>query len=466
LSYRKIPTAALIGDKAQFSMADAPLADLARYAGEDADFTLRLYRKLRPQVDAAGLTHVLNDIEMPLIPVLARMERHGVYVDAEELDRFSTRLDEMAKQLEAQIYETAGGPFKINSPKVLQELLFTKLKIHEQLGMRSLKKTKTGYSTDESVLSKLTDHPLPRLLLEYRTVTKLKSTYVDALPQLISPKTNRIHTSFHQTGTATGRLSSSDPNLQNIPIRSALGQEIRKAFKPQNPDCVMISADYSQIELRLLAHIAGEEALAKAFREQQDIHNLTAARIFRVPPAEVDQLMRSRAKAINFGIIYGMGPRRLAQETKVSMAEAQEFIGRYFATYPGIARYIETAVKAARDTGYTTTMSGRRRPVPELREASNRLQASAENVAVNSPVQGSAADLIKIAMIRVHAGLAKAGAKARLLLQVHDELVLECPAKEVNTVMAIVKESMEHAVSLSVPLEVEIGQGRNWLEAH
>lgn len=466
LRYEKIPTASLIGEKGQISMLDCDLTELTRYACEDADFTLRLYHHLVPRIAEEGLAAVLTEIEMPLVPVLAAMESVGIHVDAGVLHEFAKRLDARIGELEEVIYTEAGGAFNINSPKQLGEILFEKLKVHELLGVKYLKKTKSGFSTDESVLSRLAAHPLAKALLEYRSVAKLKGTYVDALPKIINQRSGRIHTSFHQTGTATGRLSSSEPNLQNIPIRTELGQEIRKAFRPKEEGWVIVSADYSQIELRLLAHLADEKSLAQAFAEGQDIHRTTASKVFGMPPDQVDDTTRSRAKAINFGIIYGMGARRLAAETGVSMGEATDFIDRYFAGYPGIGRFIEQAVKDGRDKGYAITIAGRKRPLLGLNDPNQRNVASAENIAVNSPIQGSAADLIKLAMIRVAKRLRESGLKARLLLQVHDELVLECPAGEAQATGQLVKECMEQAMTLSVPLEVQVGNGSTWLEAH
>ncbi len=465
-AYVKIKTSTLIGEKGEISMLDANLYDLNRYACEDADLTYRLYEKFSPMITEAGLDRVLNEVEMPLVPILAKMEQAGVYVDTNVLMRFSDRLKVMADELEARIYVEAGETFNINSPKQLGDLLFTRMKLHETLGVKNLKKTKTGFSTDESVLAKLAGHPLPRSILEYRTVAKLKNTYVDSLPQLVNPTTRRIHSSFHQTGSATGRLSSSDPNLQNIPIRTELGQEIRKAFSSERPDWEIVSADYSQVELRLLAHLAHEDALTEAFAQGEDIHRSTASRIFGVAPADVDPEMRSRAKAINFGIIYGMGPRRLAAETGVSMAEAVSFIAKYFASYPGIQAFIDRSIADARTTGGSRTILGRFRPIDGLGAANGRDAASAENVAVNSPIQGSAADLIKLAMIKIDHAFRERGLKARMLLQVHDELVFETPTTEREAAEAVVSDCMRSAMALSVPLEVAVGHGNNWLEAH
>jgi DNA polymerase-1 len=465
LNYEKIPTSTLIGKKGELPMLEAPLPELTRYACEDADLTLRLAHRLLPLIEGKGLLPVLRDVEMPLIPVLAHMEQTGVYIDTKVLSEASTRLGALVERLEQEVHKAAETEFNVNSPKQLGDVLFNQLKLHEQLGIKGLKKTQSGFSTDESVLQRMAAHPLPRAILEYRGAAKLKGTYVDALPQLVHPQTHRLHTSFHQTGTATGRLSSSDPNLQNIPIRSPEGQEIRRAFRAQQPGWVIVSADYSQIELRILAHLAGEAALAAAFAAGEDIHTMTAARIFGVEAGGVDPVLRSRAKAINFGIIYGMGPRRLAAETGVSMAEATQFIDRYFATYPKINEYIDKAIADARAHGYATTITGRRRPIDGLFGRGAGV-AAAENIAVNSPIQGSAADLIKLAMIRIDEALRVSRLEAKLVLQVHDELVLECPERELDAVERIVRNGMQHAMELSVPLAVEIGHGPSWLEAH
>lgn len=464
-AFRKIPTEELLGGTK--SMLNAPLDLLREYACEDADYTFRLYELFLPLIKGMELETVFHEIEMPLVPLIARIEQTGIFVDTDILNDISNHLARRAQQLEEEIFGIAGESFNIHSPKQLQVILFEKLKIHEQLGLTRLKKTKTGYSTDVSVLEQMEEHPLPRALLAFRTVTKLKSTYVDTLPQLIHPKTNRIHTNFHQTGTTTGRLSSADPNLQNIPIRSEEGREIRKAFQAGERDWVLISADYSQIELRVLAAIAKEANLREAFVRDEDIHTSTAARIFGMDPREVTANQRSQAKAINFGIIYGMGPQRLARETGVTMKAAKEFIDRYFATYPGIRDYIDRSISFAREHEYTRTITGRRRSLKEINNSRDRMaMASAQNIAVNAPIQGSAADLIKKAMVVIQKKLDEKGSRARMLLQVHDELVFECPQDEVDSVVPLIKREMEGAFDLGVPLKVEVGVGKNWLEAH
>jgi DNA polymerase-1 len=466
LGFTKIPTSELIGKDAARSMVDVPTDLITRYACEDALATIRLYEIFMPTIDEMGLRQVLDHVELPLIPVLARMEQAGIYVDSEILSEISEDLDRRGKELEALIYEAAGKTFNIQSTKQLATVLFEELKIHEQLGIKKIKKTKTGFSTDSSVLESLSEHPLANSILEFRTVSKLKNTYVDSLPQLINPQTDRIHTSFHQTGTATGRLSSSDPNLQNIPIRSDLGKQIRRAFRAMKSGHVILSADYSQVELRLLADLANEPVLVDAFQRGQDIHRATASKIFGLSEDQVDATLRSRAKAINFGIIYGMGPQRLARETGVSVQEAKEFIEKYFAGFPAIHQYIDHSIEFARKYGYTRTILGRRRPVPELNSSNQGERVMGENIAVNSPVQGSAADLIKCAMVTIDREFSSRNLKARMLLQVHDELVFEVPADELAQVKDIVRSKMEGALSLKAPLHVDMGVGSNWLEAH
>lgn len=465
LNYEKISTKTLMGDDKKRPMAEAPLEDLVRYAAEDADYTLRLYQHLSPIIEGRGLGTIFSEVEMPLVPILAHMEKTGIFVDTDVLLRFSERLAELIKTEEHNVHALAGENFNINSTKKLSDILFNKLKIHEQLGVKGLKKTQSGFSTDESVLSRLSAHPLPNAILNYRGLSKLKSTYVDALPQLLHPKTQRVHGSFHQTGTATGRLSSSDPNLQNIPIRDELGQEIRRAFRAQRHGHVIISADYSQIELRLLAHLAKEEALLKAFAHGDDIHRTTAAKVFGIAPEQVSPEQRAQAKAINFGIIYGMGARRLAQVTNTSVKDAQAFIDRYFATYPRIKTYIDEAIAYAKTHGESRTILGRRRPITGI--GSKGLEGSqAQNIAVNSPIQGAAADLIKLAMIRIDGDLKKHGLSTKLISQVHDELLFEAPAAEAERAQTIIAEGMRSAMQLQVPLEVSTGMGDNWLEAH
>lgn len=467
ISLHKIKTKDLIGSgKSQILMSEVDIQKLTEYACEDVYATYKLHQVFNDHLMKLNVESVYRKIELPLMPVIADMERAGIFVDAEELALFSDELEKTRIYLEQDIFTLAGLQFNIQSPKQLADVLFEKLKIHEQLGVKRLKKTKTGFSTDVGTLERLDEHPLAQKILEFRSVMKLKSTYVDALPQLINSRTGRIHTSFHQTGTATGRLSSSDPNLQNIPIRTALGQNIRRAFKPQHADSVLISADYSQIELRLLAHMSADEGLVAAFTKGEDIHRLTAAKIFGKEPNEVSSEDRSRAKAINFGIIYGMGPSRLARQTGVSFAEASEFIKLYFVRFPRIKEFIKSTLTFARENGFTQTLDGRRRYIENLDSANQGIRTNAENMAVNSPIQGTAADLIKKAMIVVHKRIKEEKLATRMLLQVHDELVFEGPREEAEFASSLIRESMAGAMSLKVPLEVTVGVGQNWLEAH
>jgi len=469
LSIKKIPTSDLIGKgKSQITMAEVPVDTVGHYACEDADVTLRLRNLFEKELVEKEVERVFREAEMPLLPVLARMEQCGIRLDAEQLARMSVDLERRIDEVEKQIHAFAAEPFNIRSTAVLGKLLFEDLELHKKAGRKKPKKTAkgTGYATDEGTLGELAPyHELPRLILEYRSYSKLKSTYVDTLPEYINPRTGRIHTSFHQTGAATGRLSSSDPNLQNIPIRSEEGRAIRTAFVPED-GWKFLSADYSQVELRLLAHLSGDAGLRQAFQHGEDIHRTTAARIFKVPPSEVTSILRSRAKAVNFGVIYGMGPQRLARETNVTMAEARGFIDEYFATYPGVKAYQEKTIQKARETGYVTTLLGRRRYLPDLQGGDPRVQAQAMNVAVNTPLQGTAADMIKLAMIRVDERLRADGFEARMLLQIHDELLFEVPPGEIDRLTEMVRVEMGSALPLDVPLIVDVGIGSNWSEAH
>lgn len=434
---------------------------LALYAAEDADYTLRLFEGLAERLREEGLKELFYALEMPVSEVLLEMERNGIMLDRPFLDTLQERFEDEIKSLEKQIHELAGEPFNIQSPKQLATILF------ERLGLKPIKKTATGFSTDVSVLTALAEeHPLPDLVLEYRQVAKLQNTYVEVLPQLANPDTGLIHTSYNQAVAATGRLSSSDPNLQNIPIRTELGRLIRQAFIPRSPENVFLSADYSQVELRLLAHLAQDPGLMSAFADGVDVHRRTAALIGKVPEDEVTSEMRSRAKAINFGVIYGMGPRALGRQIKVSTKEATAFIEAYFDTYPGVKSFIQsTREQAARD-GWVETMMGRKRLLPDITTENPRIRAFQERVAVNTPIQGTAADLIKLAMIRVRDRLAASGTGALLLLQVHDELVLEVPVQHIDAVKEMLRDGMENAMELSVPLVVDMHTGKNWAEAH
>lgn len=463
--HRKIPTSELIGTgRNQRSMAEVPVDEVSRYACEDADFTLRLARRFAPRLESESVGDLYRDVELPLVEVLADMEWEGVRLDVAQLEQLTERLTERAAELEQGVWELAGEEFNLGSPKQLSEVLFEKLKIQ---GKRRIRKTKTGFSTDEATLSSLEDQPIAGKVLEYRSLTKLRGTYTEALPKMVHPDTGRLHTSYSQVGAVTGRLASSDPNLQNIPIRTELGREIRKAFVPREEGWTLLSADYSQIELRILAHLSEDEHLCRAFREGADIHTDTAARIFGVAPALVAGDLRARAKAINFGIMYGMGANRLARDTGMSRKEAAAFIDDYFKAYPGVKRYLDETRATAREVGYVTTMLGRRRSLEaDFASGNARTQAQAENAAVNTPIQGSAADIIKLAMLRLHAAVREQGLASRMILQVHDELVFDVAPGELETVRELVRKEMEGAVELRVPLDVEVGHGPHWLAAH
>ncbi|MCC8062821.1 MAG: DNA polymerase I [Rikenellaceae bacterium] len=465
LGYEPVPIEALIGKGAkQTSMADADPALVAEYAAEDADVTLQLYDKLWPLLEQTQQTDLYCRIEAPLIPVLARMEYTGVFVDRDILGESGAALTVEAARLEAEIREMAGAPeLNVNSAKQLGDVLFEGLKIDPKP-----KKTKTGqYRTDEEYLQSLSDnHPVIEKILEYRGLKKLLSTYIEALPQLINPDTGRIHTSFNQAVTATGRLSSTNPNLQNIPIRDAVGREIRKAFTAPDYEHVIVSADYSQVELRIMAHLSGDEALRQAFLDGEDVHTATAAKVFGVSPEEVTREQRRRAKTANFGIIYGISAFGLATRLHIPRTEAKELIEGYFTHYPGVKEYMERVVAEARERGYVETIFGRRRYLRDIRSNNSMTRSLAERNAINAPIQGSAADIMKIAMIEVDKLLRERNSGARIVLQVHDELVLEVPQGEVTAVTALVTEAMAGAAELAVPLLVEADAGTSWLDAH
>ena len=429
------------------------------YSCEDADMTLRLRTIFEPQLESHALMLLLREVELPLVEVLVDMEWAGITIDTDWFASLKTRFQAERERVEKEIYEVAGMEFNINSNPQLREILFDKL------GLPVIKRTATGPSTDASVLMELAEegHALPSLLMEYRELSKLESTYIDALPVMVNPQTKRIHTSFSQTVAATGRLSSSDPNLQNIPIRRELGRDIRRGFVPRR-GWVLLSADYSQVELRLLAHLSHDPAFVQAFASGGDIHRQTAALIFDVPVDEVTSTMRARAKTINFATIYGQGAHALSRQLGIAHAEAKEFIARYFERFQGIRKYLDSMVELARKQGYVQTIFGRRRYIPEVRDRNFNVRAFGERAAANSPIQGSAADLIKIAMIRIHRALREQRLASTMLLQVHDELVFEAPPEEIDALRHLVTEEMEHAAELSVPLVVDIGTGENWLE--
>lgn len=441
------------------TFAAVPLPQATEYAAEDADLTLQLYHRYKPALEQTHLTALFETLEMPLMPLLADMEAQGIFLKKEELAAFSEELAETLARDEAEIYKLVGHPFNIASPKQLQEVLFTERKLPTG------KKTKTGYSTDISVLEELAAiDELPAKILDYRASAKLKSGYADALP-LLADTHGRIHTSFIQTGTATGRLSSRDPNLQNIPIRGEEGRKIRKAFYAAD-GCKLISADYAQIELVILAHFSQDENLVKAFRHGTDVHAATAALIFNVPVENVVPDMRRIAKVINFGVMYGMSAFRLANQLRISRTEAAEFITRYFTTYAGVSAFMETLKESAAEKGFVETLMGRRRYIRAINSKNQTQRAAAERIAINTPIQGSAADIVKTAMLRVDRALKQQQLKARLLLQVHDELILEAPDAEVDAVKALLKQEMEHVVELAVPLRVSIEAGSCWGDFH
>ena len=443
-----------------FSQVDIERA--AEYAAEDSDVTLQLHQALWPQLEALPrLKNLYESIEQPLVPVLYRMERTGVLVDRELLRKQSTELAGRMLELQAQAHSEAGGVFNVDSPRQLQEILFG------TLGIPVIRKTPTGQpSTAEDVLEELAlSYSLPKLILEYRGVAKLKSTYTDKLPEQINQQTGRIHTSYHQAVAATGRLSSTDPNLQNIPIRTPEGRRIRQAFVAA-PGHSLVAADYSQIELRIMAHLSGDSSLLAAFAEDRDVHQATAAEVLGIPLATVTSDQRRSAKAINFGLIYGMSAFGLARQLSIGRGEAQKYVDLYFERYPGVKRYMDETRQKARDVGYVETIFGRRLYLPEILSRNQGLRQSAERQAINAPMQGSAADIIKRAMIDVDAWLRTSGAPARLIMQVHDELVLEVADEAVDALVQQLRQHMAHAVDLSVPLKVDVGIGRNWDEAH
>jgi DNA-directed DNA polymerase len=464
LNYKTIHIEELIGPKGrgQKNMGDLEPKDIYKYACEDADVTLRLMKPLAEELRKNSLEEVFQNIEMPLMPVLARMERNGVVLDTDTLKEVENDFTLRLQTLEKDIYELAGHEFTINSPRQVGEVLFGELKLSEKV-----KKTKSGqYSTSEEVLRDLhSKHPIVQKILDYRGLKKLLSTYVEALPKLINPATGHIHTSFNQAVTATGRLSSSNPNLQNIPVRGEDGREIRKAFIPEEGE-IFFSADYSQIELRIMAHLSGDEHMIEAFNAGHDVHAATAARIFHKDIKDISKDERRKAKTANFGIIYGISAFGLAERMDVSRTEAKELIDSYFEMYPKIKDYISKAVDTAREKGYIETEFGRRRYLPDINSRNAVVRGYAERNAVNAPIQGTAADIIKIAMIRVQQRLDAEGCKARMMLQVHDELNFSVPVDEFDKVKRIVIEEMQGAYKMSVPLEADCGEGKNWLEAH
>ena len=466
LHYRPKPITDLIGPKGkgQKTMRDVPVEAVAEYAAEDADITWQLHEKLAPQLKEKEQEKLFKEVEMPLVRVLADMEREGIRLDVDALNAFSKELGEDILVLQEKIIAACGVQFNIDSPKQLGDVLFETLK----LGGEKPKKTRTGqYQTSEDVLSAMAhEHAVIPLILDYRSLRKLKGTYVDTLPLAVDPADGRVHTNYRQAVAATGRLSSDEPNLQNIPIRTEKGREIRKAFVPRDENYGLLSADYSQIELRIIAHMSGDANMQEAFRQGLDIHAATAAKVFNTPIEAVTREQRGRAKAVNFGIAYGQGAFGLSQNLGIPRGEAQGIIDGYFAEFPGVKGYMDEMIGFCREHGYVQTMMGRRRYLPDIQSGNNTVRAAAERVAINAPMQGSAADIIKVAMIRIHDKIRAERMKSKLLLQVHDELVFDCLLEEEEELMAMVKELMEGALALAVPLVVDMRVGKNWLEAH
>ncbi len=459
LGIKKLSFQEVMG-KGKKDFSEVTIDQATQYAGEDAAVTLKLKRCLEPEIKKQELDRLFHEIEVPLIEVLADMEMAGVKIDQPLMESFSEKITEELSGIEQRIYVLAGEEFNINSPKQLQEILF------EKLGLKPFKKTKTGYSTNISVLEQLAlEHELPKEIIEYRALSKLQNTYIVALPKIVNPVTGRLHTSFNQTVTATGRLSSSDPNLQNIPVRGEWGKKIREAFITEKGNLLM-SSDYSQIELRVLAHLSQDKHLIETFKQDGDVHSGTACELFEVPAEEVTAEMRRTAKTVNFGIVYGISPYGLGQQLGIPPEEARHYIDMYFSRHQGVKDYIDILIKEAVETGYVSTLYKRKRAIPELKSTNKNTRQLGERLAINSPIQGSAADIIKVSMLNIWNRLKKEGKRTKMLLQVHDELLFEVPEEEKDTVKDLVKEEMENAVTLRVPLKVVIGSGKNWAEAH
>ncbi|MEL6970262.1 MAG: DNA polymerase I [Bacteroidota bacterium] len=467
LSYKPVSITELIGKKGknQKTMRDVPVEQVVDYACEDADITWRLHEVLAPKLaEETRIEELYQQMEGPLVRVLAEIEHEGIRVDADFLAEYSAELVKEIVDLEEKVHAEAGVPFNLASPKQVGEVLFDHMKIPYRW-----RKTKSGqYSTDEEKMSEIAlDFPIAANVLRHRGLTKLRSTYLDALPKLINSRTGRIHSSFNQTVAATGRLSSKDPNLQNIPIRTPEGRKVREAFVPRDEDHILLAADYSQIELRLIAEISGDEAMLEAFQTGQDIHRATAARVFDTPYDEVNRDQRGQAKTVNFAIIYGAGSQNLSQQLGISRAEAKELIETYFSRYPGLKNYMEDTVKYARENGHVTTMLGRRRKLRDINSKSSLARSNAERMAINTPIQGTAADMIKIAMLNVQKAIKEQGLQSKMILQVHDELVFDVRKDELERIKPIIEENMKNALpDLKVPIVVEMGTGQNWLEAH
>ena len=465
LNYKPISIETLIGKKGknQLSFESVDLEKATEYAVEDADITLQLKEKLAPLLDEGELKTLFQDLEIPLVKVLAAMELEGVKIDDQFLTNYSKELEAEVVQLEKDIHEISGSNFNIASPKQLGEVLFDLMKLDPKA-----KKTRTGqYKTDEETLQKLAgDHEIVAKVLDYRQIQKLKSTYVDALPKLVQPQTGRVHTSFAQAVAATGRLSSNNPNLQNIPIRTEKGREIRKAFVPRDENHILFAADYSQIELRVIASISEDEGMMDAFLKKQDIHRATAARVFGVDIEAVDSEMRRRAKTVNFGVIYGISAFGLSQRVGISRTEAKEIIDAYFEQFPGIKNYMDNTIEFCRKNGYVQTLMGRRRHIPDINSNNRTVVGFAERNAINAPIQGTAADMIKKAMIRIHHMLLEKKVRTKMILQVHDELLFDMPKDEYDELAPMIQYEMENAMTLKVPVVVDTGFGEHWLQAH
>ena len=465
LNYSPVSIETLIGKKgkSQRSMKDLKPEEISDYASEDADITWQLKEHFEPKIKEQNGQQVFYDIECPLVPVLCAMEMEGINVDVDFLNKYSKELQVELLAQQTKVFELAGEEFNLNSPKQMGEVLFDRLKLDPKA-----KKTKTGqYKTDESTLQKLSaSNEIVSHIIDYRQLNKLKSTYVDSLPQMVNPSSGHIHTTFQQAVAATGRLSSYDPNLQNIPIRTQKGREVRKAFIPRSEEFEILSADYSQVELRIVAHISKDEAMIEAFNQGKDIHTATAARVYDIPLEEVTKEQRSNAKAVNFGIVYGQGAFGLAQNLGIKRAEAKAIIDQYFSQYAGLKRYMTEVVTEAREKGYVETLSGRRRYLRDINSANHTVRSFAERNAINSPIQGTAADLIKIAMINIHAEMNKRQMKSKMILQVHDELLFDAHVSEKEALKTMVCQLMSEAMTLDVPLVAEAGFGQNWLEAH
>jgi len=466
LKYQPVSITSLIGKKGkkQLSMRDIEVEKVSEYAGEDADITLQLDEHLFKKIDKEGLRQLYNDIEEPLIKALVEVEYNGVNIDVDFLNEYSKELAIEIAEYEKTVHEAAGVAFNISSPKQVGQVLFEKLKIPYRW-----RKTASGqYSTNEEKLTELAlKHPIAEKILKYRGLTKLLSTYVDALPKMVNPKTGRIHTSFNQALAATGRLSSQNPNLQNIPIRTPQGAKVREAFIPRDKDHVFLAADYSQIELRLIAEISGDEAMLEAFQKGQDIHAATAARVFDVALDEVTREQRYRAKTVNFSVIYGAGATNLSRQLDIKRVEATELIANYFAQYQGLKNYMEDIVSEARKNGFVKTLMGRRRYLRDINSRNGLIRSNAERIAINTPIQGSAADMIKIAMVNIHQAMQSQKLKSKMILQVHDELVFDAHKDELDILKPMIEDKMKNAIpNLKVPILVGIGEGQNWLEAH